>query len=315
MERGGQGGEGPGAFDGSGDLEGLRRDPEDGAEGQEPAVAVGDDGSVDPGEGLQDGRVDLGEPSAPDDVVERPLGQPGREVVGVLGVVDGDFLVDPVGRRDQLGDRGGGVAEDDEEGPLAVLAQVEPGLEDLRGQVDAGRVPDGLAPGGELGRNVQEPPAGVAEGERQAAPGKDLDLLRGGQNQADVAAVRGSPGRGRDRPSGRGSPGATPLGSGRPNSRDVDGPAEVAVAVDDVDGPDAVAEPVEPLDRRQADAVLGRPLGVGPAGQGRVVVGAQQEGAGGDPAVLVGRKRRDPQRLQRRGDSDRPRPGRGIPRR
>ncbi len=131
-------------------------------------------------------------------------------------------------------------------------------------------LPDGLAPGGELGRDVQEPPAGVAERERQAAVGEDLDLLRRGQDQADMPAVAGRPGVVAVGPRAGARRGRRPLGPVGP-SGDVDGPAEVAVAVDDVDGPDAVAEPVEPLDRRQADAVLGRPLGVrsSRAGPGR----------------------------------------------
>ena len=167
MIRGGQGGEGAGAFDGAGDLEGLGGDPEDRAEGQQAAVEVGHHGAVDAGDGLEDGGVEVEQALAADDVVQRPLGQPGREVVGVVGVVGDDLLDDPVGRGDQLRDRGGGVAEDDEQGPLAVLAQVQRRLEDPRGQVGRAGLADGLAPGGELGRDVEQPPAGVAEGEGQ----------------------------------------------------------------------------------------------------------------------------------------------------
>ena len=53
------------------------------------------------------------------------------KVIGVLGIVDDHFLDDPVGGGDQLWDGGGGVAEDDEQGSLAVLAQVQGGLEDF----------------------------------------------------------------------------------------------------------------------------------------------------------------------------------------
>ena len=84
MVRGGEGGEGPRALDGAGDLEGLGVDPEDGAEGEEAAVEVGHDGAVDAGDGLEDGGVEVEQALAADDVVERPLGQAGREVVGVL---------------------------------------------------------------------------------------------------------------------------------------------------------------------------------------------------------------------------------------
>ena len=48
----------------------------------------------------------------------------------------------------------------------------------LRGEVAGAGRADGLAPGGELGRDVEQPPAGVAEGERQRPAGEDLDLLR-----------------------------------------------------------------------------------------------------------------------------------------
>ena len=49
----------------------------------------------------------------------------------------------------------------------------------------------------------------------------------------------------------------------------------------------------------------GAPSGLTQPGSGRVVGGAEQQGAGRDPAVLVGRQRRDPQRLQRGGDPER----------
>ena len=98
------------------------------------------------------------------------------------------------------------------------------------------------------------------------------------------------------------SQGFAPLRGVRP-ALDVDHPRQVALAIDQEDRPHAVAEPVKPLDRRQASVEGGCSRQVLVGGGGRIVLGAEQECAGRDSPVLVGRERGHPQGLERRRDA------------
>ena len=196
----------------------------------------------------------------------------GERFSGSCGVVGGDLLGHPVVRGDQLRIESGGVADHDEEGAGAGLAQVQRGLEEAEGQVGWRGSPHGLAPGGELAGDVEQPPPRVAEAEDHRPAGEDLDLLAGSQHQADVAAAGASPWRGSGRGAGRGVPAARGPWTWSAQRCDVDHPEQVALAIDQEDRLDAVAEPVEPLDRRQPGVEPRRPLGVDPIGVGRVVI-------------------------------------------
>ena len=233
------------------------------------------------------------------------LARRGERLSGSSGSSVATSSIDPVGGGDQLWDRHGRVAQDDEQRPLAVLAQVQCRLEDpQREAAGAGRA-DGLAPGGELGRDVEQPPARVAEGERQRPAGEDLDLLRGGQHQADVPArvrrlgVAGVGARARDRRAGSVPAPARPSASmstarirspWRSTRKTVRTPSQSRwnplIAVSRV------------LNR-------GAPSGFTQAGAAGSCAECQQQRPHRDPAVLVGRQRRDPQRLQRRRDPER----------
>ena len=193
------------------------------------------------------------------------------------------------------------IAQDDEKRPQPRLAQVERGLKDRRGEIGPARSADRLAPDGELAGDVEQPPPCVAEAEHQRSLGEDLDLLRGGQHQADVPA----------RPRGLGVADVrsrtgmnqrfAPLTGFRPPGH-VDHPRQIALAIDQEDRPHAVAEPVKPFDRRQSGVEAGSSRHVLVTRGGRIVLRAQQERSGRDPPVLVSRQRGHPQRLERRRD-------------
>ena len=72
-------------------------------------------------------------------------------------------------------------------------------------------------------------------------------------------------------------------------SLDIDHPRQVALAIDQEDRVHAVAEPVKSLDRRQASVEGRRPRQVFVSRGGRIVLGAQQECPGRDPAVFISR--------------------------
>jgi hypothetical protein len=207
-----------------------------------------------------------------------------------------------VGKREELGDRVLRVAEHDEKRAEPGLAQVERGLKEHGSQVGTVRPTDRLAPDRELAGDVQQPPAGVAEAEDQRPPGEDLDLLGRGQDQADVSAlsrrlgvVPVGYGAGMDQR-------LAALGDRRPAGH-VDQPHQVTLVVDQEHRSHPVAEPVEPLDCRQPCIEIRRAFPILAVRRGRIVLRAQEQRPHRDPPVLVGRQRRHPQRLQRRGDA------------
>ena len=156
----GERGEGPRTFDGAGDLEGVGGDAEDRAEGQEAAVEVGDDRAVEAGERLQHGRIKIDQRLTAHDVMQRALCQAGREIIGILGVVGDDFLGDAVGRRDELGNRLAGSRNTTNSGPLRSSLRFNAAwkIRRARSAWPQARA-DGIAPGAELGRDVEQPPA------------------------------------------------------------------------------------------------------------------------------------------------------------
>ena len=176
------------------------------------------------------------------------------------------------------------------------------GLEEAAGQAGERGLADGLGPDGELAGDVEQPPPRVAQAEDHRAPGEDLDLLAGGQHQAEMPALRVALAwlwswRGHGC-----SGGSRPLHLVGP-VLDVGDPHQLALEVDQEDRLHAVAEAMEALDGGQPRVEARAPEGVGPMWIGRVVRGAKQEHAGGDPAVLVGRQGGDPQGLEHRGDA------------
>ena len=88
---GGQGGQGAGTLDGAHQPEGFRVDPENRSEGEQAAGLVQDHGAVQAGERFQNGRLEVAQRGAMDDVMEGPLGQARRKI-----------LRDPRGRQRQL---------------------------------------------------------------------------------------------------------------------------------------------------------------------------------------------------------------------
>ena len=206
---------------------------EDRAEGEEPAVAVGDRGAVEPGEGLEHGRVEVGDGAVAGQVVEGPLGQ--RVAGGQLGRGGPEASEATRSLRgDQAADGLERVGRRRRTAPLPRLGQVERGLEDHAGEL---RAADGLVPEGELGGRVEDPPAAVGEGERLRALGEELDLLVGAEHDADVARGPGRPGVRGVGPRRRGRPARPPSGDLRRPALDVDDLGEPALAVDEEEGP------------------------------------------------------------------------------
>ena len=285
MQRGGQGGEGPRALDGAAQLEGLRRDAEDRAEGEQAAVVVGHHGAVQAGDRLQDRGLEVGQVHAPDDVVERSLGVLGREVVRVLG----DRRRRPPreiwsGGARSWGTECSGSRSTTNSAPSRDSLRLSAAWKIDHGQAGPSRAADRLAPDRELAGDVEQPPPRVAEAEHQRPLGEDLDLLRGGQHQADVpAGPRGLGVVAVGTRAGMDQRLAPLDGLGPPG--DVDQPRQVPLAIDQEDRPHAVAEPVEPLDRRQPSVEVGRPSPVlvdpGRPGRARCRAAARPSRPGG----------------------------------
>jgi hypothetical protein len=192
--------------------------------------------------------------------VQRPLGQ------GVAGEKVGRGTggrVDEVLGGDQAAEGVERTVDDDEQGPLPGLGQVQGRLEEDAGQVGPA---DRLGPRGELLRRVEHPPAAVREGERLGPVGEELDLLVRAQDDADVSRDPGRPGV-RGIGPGAGDLRLVPVGHPRGPPGDVDDVDEPPLAVDEEDRPLAVAELVDALEPRQLDPIR---QGVGRARRGEV---------------------------------------------
>ena len=105
-----EGGQGPRTLDRAHQLKRVGRDPQDRAEGEQASVRVDDHGPVEAGDRLEHGRLEVAQRGAADGVMKGPLGVPGREVFGILRIVCGNLLGDPVIRSDQLTDRASRIA-------------------------------------------------------------------------------------------------------------------------------------------------------------------------------------------------------------
>ncbi len=190
-----------------------------------------------------------------------------------------------------------GVAQDDEECAQASFAEVEGGLEDGACEISPAGAADGRAPDGELAGDIEQSPAGVAEAEHQGPLGEDLDFLGGRENEADVTAGAGGLGVAHVGPRAGVNEGLASLGGFGP-AVDVDQADEVSLAIDQEEGADAVAEAVEAFDGGEPGGEARGAFDVLVGGGGLVVLGAEEESAGGDAAVLVGRERGDPKGLE-----------------
>ena len=221
----------------------------------------------------------------------------GERFSGSCGSSATTFGRDLIGRRDELGHRVLRVAQDHEERAQPRLAEVQGSLEDGRGQVSPAGSADGRAPHCEFAGDIEQPPASVAEAEHQRSLGEDLDLLRGGEDQANVPARAGGLGVA-DVGSRAGMKQRLASLRGFGPAGHVDEPDEVTLPIDQEKRTDAVAKPVKTLDGRQSGREAGGPFQILVSRCGLIVFGAEQKCPGRDSSVLVSREGRHSQRLE-----------------
>ena len=172
----------------------ARRDgvvAEDRAEGEEPPGAVGRQGAVEAGEGLEDGRVEVDDRPAPGQVMQGPLGQ--RVAGGQLGGrAAGDVVGEQVVGRDQPADRVARVGRRRRTAPpcrpSARSRAVWNRTRASRGSATAASQTANFA----AGSRIRQRPWAKANACEPA--GEQLDLLVRAQDQADVPAGAGRPG-------------------------------------------------------------------------------------------------------------------------
>src|SRR5208337_2957138 len=194
------------------------------AEGEQPAVGIGDEGAVQTGQGLEHGGVELGHRTTTGQVMDRPLGQGlderrDRDVTGVTrsSLAGGSLLLcqaeerkrsrrrfsidrvckgggsrlgvelelEHIVRSNQPADCPRGVGDDNKQASLTLLGKVERRLKEHAGQTGIGDRP---FPERKLGLRVEHPPAAVGEDKRLHSTGEHLDLLVRAEHEADMAA-------------------------------------------------------------------------------------------------------------------------------
>lgn len=300
----GDGGGGASAFDGAGGADGFGAEPEDGAEGEESPAGVGDEGAIDAGEGFHDAHFEILDAASACDVVEGAFGNAGREVVWIAGVVHGLFAEDLITASDEEVERGVRIAQDDEECAMAVLAEIERGLEQAMSEVRRFGFTESLDPGLVFGGNIEEAPACVAVGVGHFTAGKDLDFLSGCEEEQDMISVEGGAcvrgvgaGAQATRAARPGLDGIGPVGH-------IDDTDEIAMPVNKENGPDAVAQAMEAFDGGEADVVAGGTGRVGAIGLGRIVGSAEEQHARGEVAIFVSGESGGAEGFEGGGDAD-----------